>query len=512
MSSPDPILAPGDTCWVTAQAERAAVVVDAAAYFSAVKTAILQARHSVFLIGWDFDTRIVLEPDDPAPDVPNTLGAFLGYVVRRRPELQMYLLRWDLAFLRMPFRGTTPLFVLDWMTSRRLHFRLDGHHPPEACHHQKIVVIDDVLAVCGGIDMTADRWDTPRHLDGDPNRVRPNGEPYGPWHDATMVVQGEIARRLGELARERWFKATGNRIDLCPPLAPLWPEQLDVDFHDLPVAISRTVPEYDGSPAVREIESLYVAAIAAASRTIYIETQYFSSSRITRALETRLAEETGPEIVIVNPYSAAGWLEEAAMGSARAMFLAQLRKADMHDRFRFYTPVTEHGRDIYVHAKVMIIDDVLLRVGSSNLNNRSMGLDSECDLAIEARGEGDASTRKSITGIRNRLVAEHLGIPPDVLSDAIAASQERLTRAIDMLRRDKGRSLRLFEPPKASATEKWIAEAELLNSDRPETMSDSFKRHLEALPVPGMVGWAAGAAIAGFGLWLVMWRRSRRNA
>jgi phospholipase D1/2 len=278
------------------------------------------------------------------------------------------------------------------------------------------------------------------------------------------------------------------------------------------VAISRTVPEYDGSPAVREIESLYLAAIAAASRTIYIETQYFSSSRITEALAWRLAQETGPEIVIVNPYSAAGWLEEAAMGSARAMFLAQLRKVDMHDRFRFYTPVTEHGRDIYVHAKVMIIDDVLLRVGSSNLNNRSMGLDSECDLAIEARGEGDARTRKSITGIRNRLVAEHLGIPPDVLSDAIAASQDRLTRAIDLLRRDKGRSLRLFEPPKASATEKWIAEAELLNSDRPETMSDSFKRHLEALPVPGMVGWAAGAAIAGFGLWLVMWRRSRRNA
>jgi phospholipase D1/2 len=215
---------------MTAHAERASVIVDAADYFAAAKSAILQARHAVFLIGWDFDTRIKLEPDGDTPGVPNTLGPFLSHVVRQRRDLEIFVLRWDLAFLKMPFRGTTPLFVLDWMTNRRLHFRLDSQHPAGACHHQKIVVIDDALAVCGGIDMTVDRWDTPGHSDDDPRRVRPNGDPYGPWHDATMVVEGDAARSLGELARERWFRATGNRIGPCPPPETshdrLWPDDL----------------------------------------------------------------------------------------------------------------------------------------------------------------------------------------------------------------------------------------------------------------------------------------------
>lgn len=504
------MIEPGHTCWTTAHAERAAVVVDAAAYFSAAKKAILQARHAVWLIGWDFDTRIVLEPDNGAASVPDGLGRFLSHLVSRRPELQIYVLRWDLAFLKMPFRGTTPLFVLDWMTSRRLHFRLDVHHPPGACHHQKIVVIDDALAVCGGIDMTIERWDTPRHRDDDPRRMRPDGEPYGPWHDATMVVQGEAARRLGELARQRWFLATGHRIGPCPPVEPFWPEQLEVDFRDVTVGIARTMPKYDGEPAVREIESLYLAAIAAARHTIYIETQYFSSSRIARALAARLAEDTGPEIIVVNPESASGWLEQKTMGSARAILVDQCRKADRHGRFHFFTPVTEQGYDIYVHAKVMAIDDVLLRVGSSNLNNRSMGLDTECDLAIEARAEDDTATRNAIVQIRNRLAAEHLGVTPEVLAAAIADNRGSLAGAIHALRRDDGRSLRPFEPPDLSENDRQVAESELLNPDRPEGMSETFKRDLQALPVPGRLIWA-GAAVAGLGLSLLMLQRLRRR-
>ena len=502
---------PGRTCWITANAARAAVVVDASAYFSAIKAANLEARHAVFLIGWDFDTRIKLEPDNPARDVPNTLGPFLSHVIGRRPELQIYLLRWDLAFLQMPFRGTTPLFVVDWMTNRRLHFRLDGHHPAGACHHQKIVVIDDALAVCGGIDMTVDRWDTPQHLDDDPRRVRPNGEPYGPWHDATMIVAGEAASRLGELARQRWLLATGNRIDPCPPRGDLWPEQLKAEFQNVEIGIARSVPQQDDRPSIREIEALYLAAIAAARQTIYIETQYFSAWRIAEALAARLSEEQGPEVIVINPKRAAGWLEEKTMGSARALLLENMRKADTHDRFRILTPVTEHGTDIYVHAKVMVIDDVLLRVGSSNLNNRSMGLDTECDLVIEAGGEDDAETRKAITEIRNGLVAEHLGVAAGKVADAIAGNQGSLSLAIDALRRENGRSLRMFEAPPFSDTERTIAESELLNSDRPESISRGFRRTLPDLPAPARAGLAAGTAIAGLGLAWLLLRRPRRH-
>ena len=198
------------------------------------------------------------------------------------------------------------------------------------------------------------------------------------------------------------------------------------------------------------------------------------------------------------------------MGSARAIFLEQIRKADKHNRFRLYTPVTDNENDIYVHAKVMVVDDVLLRVGSSNLNNRSMGLDTECDLAIEARDDGEGERRKSITDIRNQLVSEHLGVTPDVLVDALSASHGRLTGAIDALRRDKGRSMRLFEPEQLNVGEKLIAESELLNSDRPEDMSDVFLRQLEALSSTGKAGLAAGA-LAGAGLSWLLWRRFRRS-
>jgi phospholipase D1/2 len=324
------------------------------------------------------------------------------------------------------------------------------------------------------------------------------------------VVQGEAARRLGELARQRWFLATGNRIGPCPPVEPFWPEQLEADFRDVAVAIARTVPKYDGSPAVREIESLYLAAIAAARHTIYIETQYFSSSRITKALSARLAEDTGPQIIIVNPESAAGWLEQKTMGSARAIFVEQCREADRHGRFHLFTPVTEQGRDIYVHAKVMAIDDVLLRVGSSNLNNRSMGLDTECDLAIEAGTDDDTATRNSIVQIRNRLAAEHLGVTPEILATAIADNQGNLAGAIHALRRDDGRSLRPFVPPHLTENDRRVAESELLNSDRPEGMSETFRRNLQTLPMPGRSVWAA-AAIAGLALSLLMLQRLRRR-
>lgn len=260
------ILQPGTTCWRMAHADRMAVIIDAEAYFTQVKTAILNARHSVLLIGWDFDTRIALDRGDPDPAVPNHLGSLLSYVVRRNPGLHVHVLRWDLAFLKMPFRGLTPFFLLDWMLSRRLHFRLDSHHPAEACHHQKIAVIDDAIAFCGGIDITTNRWDTPAHLDDDPRRKRPSGEPHGPWHDATTAVDGEAARALGELARARWRAATGKQLPPASPGGSRWPAALNPEFRDVEVAIARTEPAYDGQEEVREIEKLYLAAIAPARR------------------------------------------------------------------------------------------------------------------------------------------------------------------------------------------------------------------------------------------------------
>ncbi len=236
------------------------------------------------------------------------------------------------------------------------------------------------------------------------------------------MVSGPAARAIGDLARERWESGNGERLEPIEDVEECWPEGVEPLFTDVDVAISRTSPEHNGSDLVHEIELLWLAAIAAAKRFVYIESQYFANRRIAEAMADRLREDDGPEFVVVNPETAQGWLSEKAMGVARAKLLAFLREADVHGRFRLYVPVTEARRPIYVHAKVMVLDDRLLRIGSSNLNNRSMGLDTECDLSIEAvagspRQEEIAAT---IVGFRDRLLGEHLGVPPDEVAAVVA--------------------------------------------------------------------------------------------
>ena len=161
------------------------------------------------LVGWDFDARIRMTNEDRLPDEPESVGEFLYWLIERTPGLELYLLRWDVGALKTLGRGSTMLTALKWMHRPRIHTKLDGAHPPGGSHHQKIVSIDDRFAVCGGIDMTGDRWDTRAHRDDDPGRHRPGGQPYTPWHDATSALSGAAAGLLAELCRERWKRATG---------------------------------------------------------------------------------------------------------------------------------------------------------------------------------------------------------------------------------------------------------------------------------------------------------------
>ncbi|MDF0603814.1 phospholipase D-like domain-containing protein, partial [Psychromarinibacter sp. C21-152] len=350
------------------------MIVDAADYFALLREVMQKAQHSVIMIGWEFDTRISLDSREDPGGVPDRLGKFLTWLVRQRPDLDIRLLQWDVGLLSTLGRGSTPLRLADWLLGGQIRLKLDHAHPSGAAHHQKIIVMDDVLAFCGGIDATADRWDTKEHVDDSPYRIRPTTKrPYDPWHDATVAVGGDAARALGDLARTRWEHATDEAMTPPPAVAPIWPECLEPMLRDAEVAISRTMPAHAGRDEVHEIESLYLAIIAAARRTLYIESQYFASRLLAEAIAARLGEPDGPEIVVVNPETAQGWLEEKAMGSARAQLLEFVRKSDVHGRFRLYTPVTEGGGPIYVHAKIVIMDNRLMRVGSSNLNNRSLG-------------------------------------------------------------------------------------------------------------------------------------------
>lgn len=506
-----PILVPGDTCWRIARADRVSLIVDAKDYFAAAKAVMLTARQRVMMIGWDFDLQIRLEPDRPDARQPDMLGLFIQRLVTDRPGLRAYILKWDMAALKTIARQILPLLSMRWLTMRRIRFRLDSRHPLDACHHQKLLVIDDSAAFCGGIDMTRDRWDTSAHREDDPHRVEPDGTSYGPFHDVAAMFDGEAAAALGALARRRWRLAGGGRLHPVPLRHVEWPaEGADVSMRDVDIAIARTEPAYGGAPGAREIQRLYLTAIAAARRTIYLESQYLSSSAICDALSRRLSEPDGPEIVVVNPESAEGWLESWSMDTARCQIVRALRKADRHGRFRIYYPVNEAGTPIYVHAKVMVIDDRLLRVGSSNLNNRSMGFDTECDVAIDAAGQKDeAAVRTAIVGFRTRLLSEHLDVPAEELEAAVAEGS--LIAAIDRLRRDRGRSLRPLEVREVGDAEAALIDLRLFNPESPQRRERRLAHLVKG--IASRTGPLAAGMAVGFGLGLaIRRRRAKRRA
>lgn len=233
MTKPKSFVRADRNVWRVERADRFALIVDAADYFRHVRAAMLQARQRIMLIGWDFDARIPLGEGEDAgvTGAPRKVGELIYWLVEQNPELEIYLLRWDLGALKTLFRGSTVITLAKWMRHPRIHTRLDGCHPPNASHHQKIVVIGDSMAFCGGIDVTGDRWDTREHLDHDPRRKRPTGRVYGPCHDATSALDGPVAAALGEHSRERWKRSGGGALPPVKDGRAGWPETLKPDFH-----------------------------------------------------------------------------------------------------------------------------------------------------------------------------------------------------------------------------------------------------------------------------------------
>ncbi len=452
-----PILEEGKNCWRIKKADRAAFLVDGAAYFSAFAGAAARARRSVLMACWDIDSRTRLFHEKRRQGFPNRLWEFMSHAVRKRKRLHIHILEWDFAVIYAVQRELFPVFKLPWRRNNRIHFQLDSNHPVGGCHHQKIVVVDDKVAFAGGFDLTKNRWDTPEHIPNDPRRVDPSGKPHPPFHDVQMAVDGEAAVSLGELFRTRWQRACGQRLE--PPAGikhDPWPPGLRPDLEDIKVAVVRTDPAYQGRPGVREVENLYLDTISSAERFIYIENQYLSSFSVGKALAESLSQSEGPEIVIVLRLGS-DWLEEATMGALRAGMLAHLREADAFGRLRVYYPEVPglDGETVNVHAKVMISDGTFVRVGSSNLSNRSMGVDTECDLAIESSGR--KYVEKGILDFQSRLLGEHLGVTMDEAFRAMEGGKS-LTAGIERLSHP-GRTLVPFPQEKVPWTTELIFEA-----------------------------------------------------
>lgn len=417
------IVHPGRNCWRVERAPRFYCIQDAADYFRLVRWALLNARRSVFSLGWDITAHTDLVPDgapDLSPEAPTRLDKLLVYVAHRRPHLRCYILTWDYGALYTLERDPFTRWRLGWRMPRGVRFGFDDRHPVGASHHQKVVVVDDQLAFCGGIDLTGHRWDTCAHRPDEPARKTPVGEAYGPYHEVQAMVTGPPAASLGVLARDRW-RALGDRR--LPPVnnsaEDLWPPDITPDFTDVNVAISRTMPATESQPAVRECEALFLDSIARAKKTIYIENQYFTNEKLAGALAERLKEPDGPEVIIVSPKECHGWLEKTTMGTFRDTAFRLLLDADAHKRLRLVYPAASRSRDVptFIHSKVMVVDGELARVGSANFSHRSMGMDTECDLTVDA--DGHAGVQAGVRRVIDRLLAEHLGLPVDTVGREI---------------------------------------------------------------------------------------------
>lgn len=482
-------LEPGRNCYRLETAERLAVLLDGEAYFTALRESLIRARRRIIIVGWDLHSRVQLVRSGQDDELPTALGELLVALLKRNEDLQVHLLLWDWAPIyaleREPlFFGNDP-----WDRHERLHFRTDDAHPLGASHHQKIVSIDGRVAWCGGLDLGKWRWDIHAHPAHEPRRREPDGELYPPFHDQQVIVDGAAAAALEDVVLDRWHRAGGEALDALAGDAPSgaaaaddetdpWPSSVRPWLQDQQVGIVRTLPEYDGRPAARESERLYLDMIAGARRLIYIENQYLTSRAAREALREVLQRDDPPRVVIVLPKDTGSWLEVYTMDALRVRTLQELREADRHHRLGVYSPEVPGLKEgcMMVHSKLMIVDDQALRIGSSNLSNRSLGLDTECDVAIVAE---DAATEAAIRDLRHKLIAMFMWMEPaDVrrAEEQAARDGKGLTEAIEALRAEKAETApdgdNRLGPMTGESDPQWqdqMPDERLVDPDRPLT-------------------------------------------
>jgi phospholipase D1/2 len=252
-------------------------------------------------------------------------------------------------------------------------------------------------------------------------------------------------RHLVSLFEDRWERAGGEPVTLRPLPIPTQPSPL-TDAIALPmrsVGVARTRPRdpLDGRAPIRELEAMSVRAIERAEHLIYVETQYLTAHCIVEALLRRMrcASRGALEIVLMLPRCTEGALERAAIAAPQALALRMLGQAaaarghamaafcscavPTRDRPEDDTPVT------YIHSKLSIVDDVFLTIGSANMTNRSMRLDSELNLAWVAEGP---SERESLRKLRASLLAEHTGLSDDAALALLECEHRVMPRLVQL--------------------------------------------------------------------------------
>ena len=369
---------------------RVEIFVDGADALPAMVREMRRARRRVLLAGWFFSAGFMLDRSDPELTLEHLLRE-LG------ARVEVDVLAWAGAPLPLFRPGRKDVRTqLDRLARiPGVHVAADRRERPMHCHHEKLVIIDDARAFVGGIDLTdfaGDRFDAPGH---------PNRGSLG-WHDACSLVEGPVVAEVSAHLRMRWREVTGA---VLPALGTGDPTGGDVQ-----VELARTVPEdiYDALPAGEfTILAAYLGALRAAERLIYLENQFLWSSEVVEILCEKLRNPPCDEfrIVVVLPSRPNNGADDT-----RGQ-LGVLVEADAgNDRFlacTLYAPGDASAEKVYVHAKVGIVDDRWLTLGSANLNEHSLFNDTEVNLVIYDEGLA--------TSTRRRLWSEHLELPEDQL-------------------------------------------------------------------------------------------------
>jgi phospholipase D1/2 len=466
--------------------QRFAPLVNGVEYFRAVRSSLIEARRRVFILGWEIHSEIDLlrgEEADRAVEEdgwPVRLADLLLKLVDVRPDLEVRMLIWEGASLFALERQHVPRMKQPWNKHARITLHWDRDTPQLGSQHQKVVVIDDAVAFAGGMDLTKARWDSHDHKLEDRRRRKPGLLPSysDPYHDAMVALDGPAARRLGEWCRERWARSTNERVNNEEPEpdgheeVDAWPSGVAPLLRDIEVGIALTQPDYAEREEKRQVEQSLLDQIAAARNLIFIETQYFTSETLGEALCERLREEDGPEVVLILPYGCPGRLQAMAMDTRRDALLDTLRDADRGDRLGVYWATLAgdddhddvHARAVYIHAKTMVVDDRLLRIGSANFNNRSMGLDTELDIFTKV----DEDAQDAIAAYRRGLLSNLLHVDVQQISDE-EDSKGSVLRAIEALRGGE-RTLHPFDHRASELAQAAPFDLELADPNRPIDM------------------------------------------
>ena len=414
------ILSPGLNCAAIGEVSETGLLIDGSDYYRAFCAAAESAESYILLSGWQFDSDVALIRDGDSGDDNITLLAFLNRLCEKNQELRIYILAWNFSVIYCIDREWLQSWNFNWSTNERIEFCFDSRHPFGASHHQKYAVIDGHIAFLGGLDLCSARWDDRQHRANNPQRVNADQSTYAPFHDVQTYHVGPVAEHLAKFFKEQWRAVCECDLDLAAPTRnPAVTFENALPIQSARVAISRTQVKATetGNESVREIRRLFRDAIGAAESLLYIENQYFSAQAIYQALVRRMSDRSRSklEIVLVLAKEANAFVEQASIGIAQGKIIRHLKQlaAETGHRLGIYYPAssTESGEEVptYIHSKLLLVDDTFLSVGSANLNNRSMGLDTELNVSWQA-DDHDTDALRSIRDARVNLLTEHTGI------------------------------------------------------------------------------------------------------